>query len=345
MSRKANPAVIGVFVVAAVALMTAAIIIFGKGQLFRETGEWVLYFDGSIKGLSRGSPVVFQGVRIGEVKNIRLLIDKDNNLHTPVYVALDSTHVTFEKKHLKKKEIFQNTQSMIDRGLRAQLQLQSLITGQLLVQLDFHPEKKARFVAPDGPIPEIPTIRSTVQELSKIVENLPLEDIVKNIHGITQKLDKLLSSEEIGQSFAAIRDTAQRAEEILDKLDKQIDPISEQAQCVMRSADKLMTDNNEKLGTLLAEIEKTSATTRASVVKLTTELSEITRKTDEQLNHFLQTATTTTEHAGKMIEGQSQFRLELNRTLEELQAAMRAIRIFTEYMEQHPESFIRGKRE
>ncbi len=345
MSRKANPAIVGVFVIAGVALMTAAIIIFGKGQLFRETGEWVLYFDGSLKGLSRGAPVVFQGVRIGEVKNIHLLIDKENNLHTPVSVTLDSTHVTFEKKHLKKKEVFQNTQAMIKRGLRAQLQLQSLITGQLLIQLDFHPDKEARFVAPDGPIPEMPTIRSTVQELSKLLETLPLEDIVDNIHGITQKLDKLLGSEEIGQSLVSIKDVIQRAEEVLDKLDQQINPISAQAQQVMRSADKLMTDNNEKIGNLLSDLEKTSATTRASVAKLTTELSEITKKTDDQLTHFLQTATKTTEYAGTMIESQSQFRLELNKTLEELQATMRAIRIFAEYMEQHPESFIRGKRE
>ena len=96
MSRKANPAAVGIFVIMAVALLTAAIIIFGKGELFKDTREWILYFDGSIKGLSPGSPVVFQGVRIGQVKDIRVFIDKEHNILTPVVMEIEPTLMDFE---------------------------------------------------------------------------------------------------------------------------------------------------------------------------------------------------------------------------------------------------------
>ena len=345
MSRKANPAVVGIFVIVAVALMTAAIIIFGKGELFKETQDWVLYFDGSIKGLSSGSAVVFQGVRIGEVKDIRVYIDEDGNITTPVIMQLDSSLIDFENKDLDPKKEFNHTREMINRGLRAQLQTQSLITGQLLIQLGFHPDKEAVFRAPDKSLPEMPTIPSTVQELSKTLEKLPLEDIVDNIHSITKNLDKLMSSPDINNGLTALSDSLKKAESILDKIEAQITPVSEEAQKVLKSTDKLITDNNSRISSLLEDLEKTSKTTRESVETLTKDLNEITSKTDDQLALFLETATTTTENAGKMIAGQSRFRHELNRTLEELNSALRSIRLLAEYMEQHPEAVIKGKRE
>ena len=336
---------VGVFVIGAVALLTAGVIIFGKGQLFKETREWVLYFDGSIKGLSPGSPVVLQGVRIGEVMDIRVHIDKEGSIRTPVIMELDSSLIDFENKNLSSKAALANTQKMVDRGLRAQLQTQSLITGQLLIQLEFHPDKEARLVSPGGSLPEMPTIPSTVQELSKTLEKLPLEEIVNNIHNITKNLDELLNSPDLKNGLKALSDSLKKTESIMAKIEEQITPVSTKAQQVLQSADKLLADNSDKLGALMEDLEKTSVTTRKSVEKLTEDLDAIANKTDDQLTRFLETATVTTENAGKMLAGQSQFRLELNKTLEELNSALRAVRLLAEYMEQHPESVIRGKKE
>lgn len=345
MSRKANPTVVGIFVIGAVALLIAGIIIFGKGQLFKDTREWVLYFDGSIKGLSPGSPVVFQGVRIGEVKDIRVNIDKEGNIRTPVVMELDSSLIDFEEKEFNHKEVLANTQKMIDRGLRAQLQTQSLITGQLLVQLAFHPDKEARLVSPGGPLPEMPTIPSTVQEISKALDKLPLKEIVTNINSITKNLDKLLNSPELSNGLTALSESLKKTELMMAEIEEQITPVSTQAQEVLKSADKLLNQNNNKLAALLDDLKETSTTTRSSVEKLSKDLDGVATRTDEQLSRFIETATATTENADKMLAGQSEFRYELNETLEELNGALRAIRLLAEYMEQHPESIIRGKAE
>ena len=345
MSRKANPAVVGIFVVLAVALLTAAIIIFGKGEIFKETREWVLYFDGSIKGLSSGSPVVFQGVRIGEVTDIRVHINKEGHISTPVTMQLDASLIDFEEKDFNAKEELANTKKMIERGLRAQLQTQSLITGQLLIQLGFHPDKEAVYRSPGGPLPEMPTVPSTVQELSKTLDKLPLEEIVNNIHSITKNLDKLMGSPELNNGLTALSDSLKKTESIMAKIEEQITPISKEAQELLKSTDKLISDNNSKLSALLEDLTKTSQTTRESVKKVTDDLNAITSKTDDQLAAFLETATRTTENAGRMIDGQSRFRHELNNALEELNATLRSIRLLAEYMEQHPESVIKGKKE
>ena len=346
MSRKANPTVVGVFVVVAVALFVAAVIIFGKGELFKQTQEWVLYFDGSIKGLSSGSAVVFQGVRIGEVKDIRVHITKEGDVSTPVIMELNSSLMDFEDEEANLKKKFAHTWQMIERGLRAQLQTQSLITGQLLIQLDFHPEKEARFVAPEGTaFQEMPTVPSTVQELSKTLENLPLEDIIDNIASITKNLNDLIESPELSNGLMALAETLKKSGSIMAKIEEQITPISLEAQAVMKSTKNLLDDNSGKLSSLLKDLEETSQTTRKSVVKITEDMDSTKIKVDDELSHFLETATQATEHAGDMISDQSLFRHELNKTLEEVNATLRAIRLLAEYMEQYPESVIRGKKE
>ena len=57
MSKRANPALIGAFVLGAIALTVAAVVTIGSGHLFRNTLKFVLYFQGSVNGLEKGSPV------------------------------------------------------------------------------------------------------------------------------------------------------------------------------------------------------------------------------------------------------------------------------------------------
>ncbi|MDA3924846.1 MAG: MlaD family protein [Kiritimatiellae bacterium] len=343
MSRKANPAMVGVFIIGAVALLIAGIIIFGKGQLFKDTKEWVLYFDGSIKGLSPGSPVVFQGVRIGEVKDIRIYIDKEKNIRTPVIIEIDSSLIDFEGSSISRKESFSETMKMIDRGLCAQLQTQSLITGQLLVQLEFHPEREARLVSPGGSLPEMPTIPSTIQELAKNLNKLHIEDIVNNINSITKGLDGLINSPNLTNTLATVNSTLKKAESVLTQVEEHIDPISKDVHEVLTSTQSLLDNNNDKIASLIIDLEKTSVTTREEIQNIAKEIKKTTTMTNQHLSRFLETATTTSGYAEKMLSEQSEFRHELRETLAELESALRAIRLLAEYMEQHPESLISGK--
>src|SRR6185295_10960648 len=100
MGSKANPAVIGAFVVGAIALAVIGIVVFGSGQLFKSTTKAVCFFSGDINGLSVGAPVKFKGVAIGSVSDIRLRLKGETNyltaesvadgLRIPVVIQLDN---------------------------------------------------------------------------------------------------------------------------------------------------------------------------------------------------------------------------------------------------------------
>ena len=90
MNKRFSPAMIGAFVLGAVALIVIAILVFGSGRLFRQTREFVLYFDNSVNGLRIGAPVKIKGVEIGSVKDIRLQLEKDKEPNKiPVIIEVD----------------------------------------------------------------------------------------------------------------------------------------------------------------------------------------------------------------------------------------------------------------
>jgi paraquat-inducible protein B len=95
MSRKANPALIGAFVLAAIALGVAALVIFGGAKFFTQTKRAVLYFEGTIKGLSNGSPVTFRGVKIGQVVDVKVVLDPaDLTIQRPILIEIDSDRIS-----------------------------------------------------------------------------------------------------------------------------------------------------------------------------------------------------------------------------------------------------------
>lgn len=174
MSKKANKALIGAFVIGAVILLILSLIVFGSGKFFRSTNKYVLFFDGSVKGLAIGAPVNFRGVKIGIVKDINLVYDPNTTLaFIPVIVDIDPDRI----KGTPLKGDRESTKSLINRGLRAQLETESFLTGQLAVSLDFLPEKPAHLRGLMKEYPEIPTIPSALGELQKNITDIPFKDI------------------------------------------------------------------------------------------------------------------------------------------------------------------------
>ncbi len=140
--KKANPAVIGGFVVGAVALVILGIVLLSSGELLREKLTYVLYFDSSVEGLQQGAPVSFRGVKVGTVSDIVVEFDinnAENSARTPIYIQL--TIGGIREVGVKMDSALDAKQMMdllVERGLRATLKSQSFVTGQLAVELDFH---------------------------------------------------------------------------------------------------------------------------------------------------------------------------------------------------------------
>src|SRR5262245_15522856 len=188
MARQARKTLIGAFVVGAVVLVAAAITVFGSGRFFQKRFTFVMYFSGSITGLSVGSPVEFRGVKVGQVTKIAAVFDpKALSITIPVYVEVDPKSLVVSGSGdmtsvLSTHEFYQ---PLLDKGLKAQLDIESFITRQLYINMDFYPDRPAKLLGLDPRYPEIPTIPSLQDQIVQTLQKLP-ERIITVADGIAR---------------------------------------------------------------------------------------------------------------------------------------------------------------
>jgi paraquat-inducible protein B len=320
MAKRANPAFVGAFVIGAVSLAIAAVALLGSGNLFRQTHQFVCFFDGSVNGLRVGAAVKFKGVEIGEVRQILLSLNAGTGpvgvgnssvIKIPVVIQLD------EGRILKRGATNINVGNpagmrlAISRGLRAQLATESLLTGLLFVDLDMHPGSPARFATDqNSPYPEIPTLPTAFEQAQSVaiklmnqLDKVQLDQLVVTATQALAAVRDLAASSDLRESVASLKAT----EESLDKtsesirtltvhLDRQIEPLGTTVQATARNTD----------ATLKA--------TQATLARL-----DDTLRPDAPLLY------------------------QANRTLVDLSQAARAIRQLAEYLERNPDAIVRGR--
>lgn len=333
MSRRSNPTVIGAFVVGAVILIAGGFAIFGGAQVFAEKNRFVALFDEPTNGLRVGANVLLNGVRIGYVSDIDLLIDQDD-FESVTQVTLEILPDDFVI--VKDGKPVGDDDSEIDHdvlvgeaGLRATLEVESFVTGQLRVELLFRPDTIPIRRAVDPPYPEIPTIRSNIQELlnkvqswfTDIQENVDFGALSQRLEDLLDGIDQLVRSEDLRRSLAGIsrivnsRETQQLSESLLTALEE-LEDASEKAGAFFENAD-------EGVEVLVSDLLPVVETLDIAVTEA------------KQLFALART----------QLRGESDQFYRLGSALDELERASRSVREFFDYLERNPEALLRGKSE
>lgn len=223
---------------------------------FSQKFRWILYFTGSVRGLSPGAPVEFKGIRVGSVVDVRLEGDrKSGQFRIPVLIDLEPERMTVIGEGGIGRVITRDMhteaiQRWIDTGLRARLKSGSLITGQLFVDMDFHPDQKA-IIRGDGNYPEIPTIPSKLEEITRSltglldkVQGLPLEELTVSLTNTVKSAERLLGSEEIPNALKSLDQTLATLNRLMKNVDQNIAP---EARSVLVEANKTLKTVREAL--------------------------------------------------------------------------------------------------
>ena len=263
MSKPANKTLIGIFVLGAIALVVIAIVVLGSGKFFRKMYVAVCYFEGSVGGLNIGAPVVFRGVKVGSVKDIVLRFDTENlAFQIPVYIEIDPRRG--ELIGPSSKKLWENLKPMIDRGLKAQLEMQSILTGQMQVDLDFYPEKSAKLVG-DTNYPEIPTIPTSLQELAKKVEQIPIEEILKQVQSTLEGIERVVNSPEIIQTLQSVSQAAGETKGLVKNINSQVTPLVSNANDTVKDLQQLVRNLDLQISTLVLSLGETMNDIRSMV--------------------------------------------------------------------------------
>jgi paraquat-inducible protein B len=333
MSKQSSPTVIGAFVVGAVVLIATAFALFGGAQFFAEKNRYVAVFSEPTNGLRVGANVMLNGVRIGYVSDIDLIID-EVNFETDTQVVLELVNEDIKTKSGGKLDAAfadrLDHETLINKaGMRASLQMESFVTGQLSVALQLRPETDAVMRAVDPPYDEIPTIASNVQELlnnlqswfTNIQENVDFGGLSQRLNNVLQALDDLARSEDMHQSIAGINRLLN--DEDMQQFAGQLIATLEEVRLASSAAGNLFNNADENIDMLVADL--------LPVFK--------------RLEGALGEAEQTLNAAKSQLKGDSEQIYQLGSTLDELERAARSVREFFDYMERNPESILRGKPE
>lgn len=327
MSRQANPAMIGAFVVGALILGVTTLLLLSGGQWFVQRQQHVLYFDGAAQGLQVGAPVVLLGVRVGTVRQIQLGLMQDGQTFV-VSVTIEIEPAVVQASNGEQVTLGdpRTMHSLIERGLRAQLRMQSLLTGQLYIGLDFYPDKPLRLVSKDPAVNEIPTIPTTMEKLAVTLDDFPMDKFLLDVASISASMSQLLAADATAELPQNLNRALQHLESLAKKLDRESEP-------------------------LLHELRADLAVLNEALASLKKAADQVATLTDPQSPLFNNLNRASAELAGaaqaleRLTREGSPTVVGLYEMLQEVSRAAHATRMLVESLQQQPQSIIWGKPE
>jgi paraquat-inducible protein B len=339
MAKQFSKTVIGGFMVSAMVLLVIAVVIFGGGRFFQKTFTFVLFFEGSVKGLKAGSPVLFRGVEVGSVEKIVIqAAPKTGDALIPVVVNLNRDNVETDEK----RDLHKEMSNLIEHGLRAQLTIQSFVTGQLMIELDFHPDKPARLVGIDYGYPEIPTIPTPLEQIAETLKKYPLSEFVEKIDAAIDGIEKVLVAPELMEIVRSLNDAAQSASKLINNGDKLVNATDK----LINDADNLVLNMDRQVEPLTQSYKSVARDAQNLLRNVDSRIDPLSDRLDSSLNSArstLEQMEKTFKTYSDLVEDRSELRYKLDSAMNEMAAAARSIRELAEYMRQHPEALLRGK--
>lgn len=350
MSSKASSTTIGAFVVGATVLLVAGIAYFGSGRFLAETQTYVLYFDGSLSGLRVGAPVLFRGIKIGQVSEIAIRYDVEKQgtgespIEMPVYIETEPRRI--EKVGGEITDRQGTMELLIEQGLRATLAMESFVTGMLAIELDFKPETEVRLVGGDTRYIELPTVPSAIAEATETLLDLPIAELVDDLREAIQGVNELVRAQVLKDTLQALEETVVDFGKLARDINAQVDPVATSVTDAARAAESALRTAEEKIVSAEESLGATLKTYRDLGENIGAEIDPLAKKLTEALESArtaLEQGRRTLAESQSVLARDSELHHKFVVALDELAGAGRSIRVLADYLEQHPEALLQGK--
>jgi paraquat-inducible protein B len=321
-SARTHPRLVGAFVLGAIALVLGAVLLLSGRDWMERRERFSVYFPGSIRGLNRGAPVTFRGIKVGEVAEVTALATGQASPPIQIEVVIELVGNVIEAppgitppfSALSGPDL---AKEFAARGFRGRLMSQSLLTGQKYIDFDIRPEEPGRILGIRPRYPELPTTPTAMEKLGDKAEDfmdkladLPLDQMLENFRKTLESARKLLDSPDLHGTLAGAR-----------KATEKVPPALEDVRAAVADAQRLMD-------TLGGETRSTAAEARETI--------RTAREALDRVETTLKTLETT-------LAGTDEARVRAAQTMEELDRTLKALRNLVDYVQTHPEAVVLGK--
>ena len=336
---------VGLFALAGLIASALVIVLVGE-RWFTATERAQMRFDSSVFGLRTGAPVVFRGVRVGQVNTIGFAAMAGGGLAIPVTAE-------FEREALREllisaggqptgQLVGSNVIGLIGRGLVARLALQSILTGQLYVDLDFDASRvKDALPTPPttlGSLPLIPTAQSKLQTLQAQLEGLDLAQIGRDVAAIAASARQLLAGPGPARVLDTTADAAMAMQRLAANIDAAVGPLSRAAQATLAQSQLAIGQigaGAQQAGLAASQVGATAVQAQTLLTTAGPVLAELQRTAVE----LGRVANTLREAA----DADSPLRQSAERALQDVSRAARALGELGETLNRQPDALLRGR--
>jgi paraquat-inducible protein B len=211
---------------------------------------YLTHFTGSVRGLRAGAPVEFAGIQVGLVTDVRLEYDAaEKSINVPVTFEVEPERIGVRGERLQAAP-YTAMRELVRQGLRAQLKSGNLLTGELIVDLGFHPDAAPAELRLAGSHPEIPSVpadleaitRSVNQVLDKVAE-APIDELVTDLRHTVQSLNGLSAEmAPLTQSMRRMADAATTTLNTANGTLHSVDDLTGRNSQLRRGASLLITE-------------------------------------------------------------------------------------------------------
>jgi paraquat-inducible protein B len=322
---------VGLFALLGLALLAAAlVVVFGMG-FFSASERAVMNFRGSVYGLQLGSPVVLRGVRVGTVRAIGLAT-AGGQFAVPVEAELDSAQLQALATGAPDA-----LAALVQQGLVAQLATQSLLTGQLYVDLDLHGPGSAPTRDAAGRL-QIPTVLTRFQSLQEQLDQVDLNRLAQDLGATLAAARSLVGGPEIKQTLTELAQASAALARLAATLDRRIPALSDAAQGTLRQArdaSQRLGGAADQVGGAAARVESAAAQAETLLQKGSPVLASVQQAADELGRSAAALRTVTSDDSATAQSVQ--------RAMGDVSRAARSVRELADLIEQQPQSLIRGR--
>lgn len=345
MKKRGNATLIGAFVVIGITLVIGTVIAAGGGKFFVRKERVVMHFSGSIYGLQVGAPVVFRGVRLGTVSSVGLVYDRaSDDFKIPVMADLEPDAIRGLGGLLQaegRNEDAPILPALVSRGLRAQLAMQSLLTGQLYVDLDLRPQQPAQLRSPSGEQREmeIPTTATAIQNLKNQIDGMDLRRLIEDVSAIASSARAVVAGPQLKQTLDNVVAITADLRRMADQLEARIGPLADNATVTLNDARRAA----DKVGSA-ADGVKATATRLGSTAEKADRLlapdSRLVTSIERAADQLAQAAAALNQQAGD----ETGFVHGAGEAMHDVSRAARSVRELAETLKRQPDALLRGRR-
>jgi len=260
MDRNTNYVVVGAFVLLVIGMAVSFVYWYTDERDKRTYQHYEIYYDGTVSGLTAGSPVRYLGVDVGKVA--RIMLDPKNRKRVEVIADIEDS-------------------APIDTRTLALLSLQG-VTGLLFIDLEEDPKATST-----GPLPlgeRYPVIRSAPSDLDVLLRSLPA--LANHAIDLVDHMDQVFSDENV-KNFKAVLANTRVASDKAPVLVHEIEDLvanlrhtSDQVDTAAADFDRVTNDADIK--TTLANIRRMSD----SLASTTDRLNQFVTQNEPALARF-----------------------------------------------------------